>query len=471
MVFSSVEFLFFFLPAALFAYFIVPYRLKNIILLIFSLVFYTWGELQYTVIILLSIASNYAFGLLTAKTSHKKRMLFLTVLVNLSLLGFFKYANFLIETINPLLVNTRLQPIPNTPIHLPIGISFFTFQALSYVIDVYRGTTKAQKNILDLGLFIALFPQLVAGPIVRYKDIAEQLVYRVISQAKFAEGIRRFAIGMGKKVLIANNMGLVADTIFVLTYNQLSTSLAWIGIIAYSLQIYFDFSGYSDMAIGLGKMFGFDFLENFNYPYVAQSVQEFWRRWHISLSNWFRDYLYIPLGGNRKGPIRTYFNLYIVFFMTGLWHGASWNFVFWGLWHGTFLVIERLGFGKVLKRMWWPLRHFYTLAVVVLGWVFFRAVDFAHAWNYLNRMFVWDEGNHYRNLGIIMNNKLWLVLVVGIVFSFPIFSAEVWDNLLLHRHVKVWVPAVSTIVILIIFFLSIMSLASSSYNPFIYFRF
>ncbi len=472
MVFSSIIFLFFFLPITLLVYYIMPRRASNLILLGCSLAFYTWGELEYTVIMLLAIVSNYLLVRVMAQSQYRKTLFVLTLILNLALLGFFKYANFFIENLNLLLMNWQINPLENTPIHLPIGISFFTFQAMSYVIDVYRGTNKVQKNLLDLGLYIALFPQLIAGPIVRYKDIADQLIKRTLSREKFAEGIQRFVIGLGKKILIANNMALIADTMFAFSHDQLSTSMAWIGIIAYSLQIYFDFSGYSDMAIGLGLMFGFDFIENFNYPYIAQSIQDFWRRWHISLSNWFRDYLYIPLGGNRKGVFRTYINLYIVFFLTGLWHGASWNFIFWGLWHGTFLVLERLGLKALLERLWQPFRHVYTILVFTFGWVFFRAINFSEALNYINRMLIWYEGNPYRTLALIINNKLWLVLAMGIILSVPLHQSKMLKKVLSQPiMIRIWIPLFSTLSTIIILYLSLMSIASSAYNPFIYFRF
>ena len=471
MVFSSVVFLFYFLPAVLIAYFIVPKSIRNFILLLFSLLFYAWGEIEFTLIMLLSIGSSYLFGLLISGTSRKTLWLILSIITGLGILGYFKYTNFVVDNLNDLLALWGGSPLEVEPVHLPIGISFFTFQALSYVIDVYRGTTRVQKNPLDLGLYIALFPQLIAGPIVRYNDIADQLQERQITQEKIAEGIRRFIVGLAKKVLIANNVAIVADAVFALNHEQLSTGLAWLGIIAYCLQIYFDFSGYSDMAIGLGKIFGFDLLENFNFPYIAQSVQDFWRRWHISLSNWFRDYLYIPLGGNRQGVRRTYLNLYIVFFLTGLWHGASWSFIFWGLWHGTFLVIERRGFREVLEKTWQPLRHLYTIFVFLFGWVFFRALTLSDALGYIGRMLIWYEGNGYRTIDLIMNDKLWLVMVAGLIFSMPILQRKPgeWVGQATQRP---QVRSIFTMVgMLIIFYLSIISIASSAYNPFIYFRF
>ncbi|MGB5708663.1 MAG: MBOAT family O-acyltransferase, partial [Arenicellales bacterium] len=351
MVFSSVLFLFLFLPVVLLLYWVIPNKWRNSFLLIVSLTFYAWGEGLFVGIMLLSIAMNYVFGLAIERGNARAGRLWvgIAVMANLALLGVFKYANFLVENINTLFSSTGIQLITIDQIHLPIGISFFTFQAMSYVIEVHRRVMPAQTNLLNLGLYIALFPQLIAGPIVRYHDIAAQLKTRFVNAGQVAYGIERFVIGLGKKVLIANPMGAVADEIFALPPDSITATVAWTAVACYSLQIYFDFSGYSDMAIGLGRMFGFKFLENFNYPYISQSIQEFWRRWHISLSNWFRDFLYLPLGGNRRGPGRTYFNLLIVFLLCGLWHGASWNFVVWGLLHGSFLVLERIGFLGVLN--------------------------------------------------------------------------------------------------------------------------
>ena len=346
MVFSSTIFLFFFLPLTLLAYFVVGPRGRNLILLAASLLFYAWGETVYLLVMLFSIAANYLFGLLIDRArergSRGGTAFALAVATNLGLLGFFKYANFFVDNLNQVLPVLGLAPMDIGRVHLPIGISFFTFQALSYIIDLYRNETAVQRSLLNFALYKALFPQLIAGPIVRYRDVAREIEQRTVSLDDFASGVQRFIIGLGKKVLIANVMGRAADTIFATPAETLPATLAWTGSIAFMLQIYFDFSGYSDMAIGLGRMFGFHFLENFNYPYIARSVREFWRRWHISLSTWFRDYLYIPLGGNRHGPVRTGANLLLVFLLCGLWHGASWTFLIWGVYHGIFLVLERV---------------------------------------------------------------------------------------------------------------------------------
>ncbi|MFZ0133944.1 MAG: MBOAT family O-acyltransferase [Desulfobacterales bacterium] len=320
---------------------------------------------------------------------------------------------------NPLLAQISAAPIDLAPIHLPIGISFFTFQAMSYVVDVYRRDAAVQLNPLNIGLYIALFPQLIAGPIIRYHDIAAQIVRRRVGLDDFSYGIQRFVAGLGKKVLIANQVAAIADRVFSSPYETLTPGIAWLGVLCYTLQIYFDFSGYSDMAIGLGRMFGFHFLENFNDPYISRSITEFWRRWHISLSRWFRDYLYIPLGGNRGGPLRTYVNLLVVFFLCGLWHGASWNFIIWGLLHGLFLVIERLGFDKALNRSWPPLRNVYVMTVVCSGWVFFRTDSLSAALHYLGAMAGLNPAVPIQQQAFIyIDHHIRLAIAAGILFSF-----------------------------------------------------
>ncbi|MCJ7713136.1 MBOAT family protein, partial [Candidatus Bathyarchaeota archaeon] len=347
---------------------------RNFFLLLASLIFYAWGEGILVLLMLFSISINYIGGIaisyfLKKNIQISKVVLGLTIAVNLALLFYYKYANFIVENLQELGVFTGYK---QASIFLPIGISFFTFQGISYLVDVYREETIVQRKLFHLGLYISFFPQLIAGPIVRYHDVAQQIVQRSITVSLFTEGIIRFVRGLAKKVILANNAALIADQVFSIPASQLSISSAWLGIICYTIQIYFDFSGYSDMAIGLGKMLGFNFKENFNYPYISISIQDFWRRWHISLSTWFRDYLYIPLGGNRKGISKMYRNLVIVFFVTGLWHGASWNFIFWGLFHGSFLILEK---SKILNTKNWPiaLQHLYALIVVMVGWVFFRA--------------------------------------------------------------------------------------------------
>ncbi len=427
MVFSSTIFLFFFLPLTLLAYFVVGPRGRNAILLAASLLFYAWGETVYLLVMLFSIAANYLFGLLIDQARQRGRrggLAFVcAVATNLGLLGFFKYANFLVDNLNPVLPVLGLAPMDIGRVHLPIGISFFTFQALSYIIDLYRNETTVQRSLLNFALYKALFPQLIAGPIVRYRDVAREIERRTVSLHDFASGVQRFIIGLGKKVLIANVMGRAADTIFATPAETLPATLAWTGAIAFMLQIYFDFSGYSDMAIGLGRMFGFHFLENFNYPYIARSVREFWRRWHISLSTWFRDYLYIPLGGNRHGPVRTGANLLLVFLLCGLWHGASWTFLIWGVYHGIFLVLERVpAVRRLLDRLPAPVQHAYVLLVVLVGWVFFRADTFAHALAYLEAMVDFSRPPLFNSqLFLALNNEFSLTLAAAVIGSTPVF--------------------------------------------------
>jgi alginate O-acetyltransferase complex protein AlgI len=448
-----------------------------------SILFYAWGGVSYTIILLASILINYITGLLLKKHGNQKRakiILGIGIALNLAILIVFKYANFLVDNINLLIEGIGIGPIQFHEIKLPIGISFFTFQAISYIVDIYRKEGEAQKSFINIGLYISLFPQLIAGPIVRYHDIAKQLNERTSNLKRFASGVERFILGLAKKVLIANTVALVADDIFSLSAQQLSTPLAWLGIVAYSLQIYFDFSGYSDMAIGLGRMFGFEILENFNFPYISRSIKEFWRRWHISLSTWFRDYLYIPLGGNRVSRQRVYLNLFIVFFLTGFWHGAAWNFVVWGLFHGFFLVIERVGFGKILDRIWSPLQHIYVLFTVMIAWVFFRATDIAYAWVFLKSMAgLNDHSARLEDFIKFFNNELILVLAIGILGSAGLFTGfqNVHQKITKNSGAKYLntsnsvLSILKTIGLLLMFILSISSLASGTYNPFIYFRF
>ena len=391
MVFSTALFLFKFLPLVLAGYFLLPgLQRRNHWLLGMSLLFYAWGEPAYLALLLASTLINYGLGrwLESAGTpARRKTVVTLAVAVNIGFLGFFKYVALVVTTLNALLQLPGLPVLPVPTIALPIGISFFTFHALSYIIDVYRGKWRAARDPRDVALYIFFFPQLIAGPILRWHAIAPQLEQRSVNREQFADGIRRFVGGLAKKMIIANAVALPADQIFALPPGQLSPAVAWLGAACYTLQIYFDFSGYSDMAIGLGKMFGFAFMENFDFPYVAQSVRDFWRCWHISLSSWFRDYVYIPLGGNRVSAVRNHLNLLVVFFLCGLWHGANWTFVAWGLYHGLFLVLERTRWGGVVNQAPRPLRHAYTLLVVLFGWVLFRADSFTAATHYLAAMF------------------------------------------------------------------------------------
>lgn len=461
MVFSTPIFLFLFLPAVLVLNYIIPKKYiaaKNVVLLIASLFFYAWGEPKNVLLMLLSIAVNYVCGLLLGRfdSDEKKRkvVLWASVVFNLGLLFFFKYFNFVTGGIFP-------------AIKLPIGISFFTFQIMSYTIDVYRRSVEPQKSLLKLALYISLFPQLIAGPIVRYIDVEKQLTYRECTAEKTARGMIRFSMGLAKKVIVSNTVAAICDGIFGST-NTVPAFTAWVGVICYALQIYFDFSGYSDMAIGMGHMLGFDFLENFNYPYVSCSVQEFWRRWHISLSSWFRDYLYIPLGGNRRGKVRTYINLIIVFACTGLWHGASFSFIVWGLWHGLFLVIERLGFKKVLDKLPKFIGWIYTMLVVLVGWVFFRADTLSAAMKYLGEMFSFSGG--VANGMAQFDNLSFIITAIALVLCTPVYQL-VKGKLEKTEVGKKAAFVIGAVLATGLFILSVIFLTGSGYNPFIYFRF
>lgn len=460
MVFSSLLFLFLFLPAVLFLYFVSPWRIKNFVLFATSLVFYAWGEPVYIVIMLVSTVADYSFGLLLSNPKRsniqRKSIVVTSIIVNLSLLGYFKYADFLINNVNGLL-GTQ---IPLTELALPIGISFYTFQSMSYIIDVYRGTAKAQRNWVDFGTFVALFPQLVAGPIVQYSTIAEQLRHRTVDMELFAEGVRRFIIGLAKKVLLANNIGLLWHTISGASTGTMPAMTAWLGIIAFAFQIYFDFSGYSDMAIGLGKMFGFRFNENFNRPYTAQSITDFWRRWHISLSTWFRDYVYIPLGGNRKGPWIQLRNIMIVWLLTGFWHGASWNFLLWGVYFGVVLIFEKWIGLKFLQRVPAWVRHVYALFLILIGWVFFAFEDLSNMGAYFAAMFgvnhqpLWNDETLY----LLYTNAILIVLLV-------LASMPKW------KKAGSFSPILQLSWYAVLFLMSVAYLVDATFNPFLYFRF
>ncbi len=461
MLFSSQVFLWFFLPLVLLLYFVLPgLKVKNTILLIFSLFFYAWGEPRYIVLMLCSICMNYVFGLAIEKAGENKKLrIFLLVLcsaANLCLLGYFKYFNFFLQIANRLLGG---EVLAYKNIALPIGISFYTFQAMSYVVDVWRGENKAQKSLWNLALYISFFPQLIAGPIVKYHDIEEQLTSRKTDLTGFCFGIKRFCYGLGKKVILSNSMALAVDQIYGLPLQHVGTALAWSGVGLYALQIYFDFSGYSDMAIGLGRMFGFRFMENFNYPYLSKSVSEFWRRWHISLSTWFREYVYIPLGGNRKGMARTCVNLFIVFCLTGLWHGASLNFVLWGMYYGVLIVLERIT-GK--KPGWLG-----TMFLVLIGWLLFRVTSCRGILILLKNMFLPCAGLY--PVQQFITRKTVALAAAGILLCGPLQS---W-----FPKLKTWLYDEERIGILdvgimaVIFLYSMMQLVSSTYNPFIYFRF
>jgi alginate O-acetyltransferase complex protein AlgI len=477
MVFSSPVFLFLFLPITLAVYYVVPKSLRNLWLLAVSLVFYGWGEPKFLVVMLASIACNFLLALWIERLDdrgHARRVVALAVVVNIGLLVVFKYTNFIVDTANALIAHLGMSEVANPPIALPIGISFFTFHALSYVIDVYRGDARALRNPFDMGLYISLFSQLVAGPIIRYHDVANQLRERSTTRSMFARGVERFIVGLGKKVLVANTLAVPADLIFSLPPDQLTGPVAWFGVACYTLQIYFDFSGYSDMAIGLGLMFGFRFLENFNYPYISRSITEFWRRWHISLSNWFRDYLYIPLGGNRVPLPRVYLNLVTTFFLCGLWHGASINFIVWGLYHGAFLVVERMGATRWMAYPWTsPLRHVYVLLVVMVSWVFFRAGTLPEATTMLKAMAgLGGATASASSLAMYIDTERIIALAVGVVGATPILPAiKAWIARAPSRAVVVGGDVIELIALPAILVASAMLLAAGTYNPFIYFRF
>lgn len=475
MLFTSPIFLFLFLPLFLLIYYVSPEKLKNVMLLIFSLLFYWWGENKIVLVMLFSAMVDFSCGILIAK-GFRRFTLAISILVNLGLLGFFKYYNFAFENyVSALdflgLSNSGLESAPN--IVLPIGISFYTFQTMSYTIDVYRGNAKASRNFIDFATYVTMFPQLVAGPIVRYIDIQSQLRDKSLSLNNFSLGAGRFIVGLSKKMLIANPCGALADNVFLNNISDLSTGWAWIGILAYAFQIYYDFSGYSDMAIGLGKMLGFDFLENFNFPYVAKSVQEFWRRWHISLSTWFRDYLYISIGGNRQGSTRTYLNLTIVFVATGLWHGASWNFVVWGLFHGAFLVIERLGFSRLLHMVPNTIQRAYLILVVLVGWVFFRVENLEIAIDYILVLFIPQQGseavNSYLSFFHFTIESL-IIFCIAMIGSSQTIVRKV-ENAIFGENPGIWNYGVVAGSLLTMLLICLFYIASESHNPFIYFRF
>lgn len=481
MVFSSTIFLFLFLPITLLFYYLTPARFKNAALLLGSLVFYFWGSQKLILLLLISIVFNYLSGRLIASVDKKRRKLWLCcgITGNLALLFYFKYFNFGISALNEILDFFSLESLTNAKIILPIGISFFTFQAMTYLIDLYMGKVRLQKNLINFSLYISLFPQLIAGPIVRYKDIVDKLEHRINNADTFLSGVSRFIQGLGKKIILANGLGEIADQIFSIAPNQLSITVSWLGIICYSFQIYFDFSGYSDMAIGLGRMFGFDFPENFNYPYVSRSITEFWRRWHITLSTWFRDYLYIPLGGNRISPVRTYLHLWLVFLLCGLWHGASYNFLIWGVYHGVFIVAEKGFFLEKLQRIPPIIQNIYTLLVVAVGWVFFRAETLTGAISYLGSMAGAYEGRPDLILPYFLTGEKQFFLLLAVICSIP--SAKWIKSFLQNKAIPffqkgsafhaLFINMLRVQMLVFIFAYSVILMSGTTYNPFIYFRF
>lgn len=471
MLFSSFMFIFFFLPiTVLINYlFLKHIKIQNLLLMLFSLAFYYWGEKDHIFIMLACILVNYMFGILIGTSSNKslkKTYLILDIIISISLLFYFKYFNFFMENVNGVFnLNTEFKKV-----FLPIGISFYTFHALSYVIDVYWDIIKPEKNFVTFTCYVSLFPQLVAGPIVRYRDIYKSFYCRYITTTGIRNGISRFCFGLGKKVLIADTVAVIADKVFSLPHTDLTFSTAWLGIIAYTIQIYFDFSGYSDMAIGIGLMLGFKYKENFNFPYSALSMQDFWRRWHISLSSWFRDYVYIPLGGNRNTQVRTFLNLLAVFLLCGLWHGANYTFIAWGLFHGIFLILERTKFGSFIENLPNVVRRFYVILTVILSWVLFRVEHISDSFYYYKTLFSPTNFSIF-NLSGEMNAIVITAYIVGIALSLglnPYIKNKIISN------AKFIIPTyknIRTVAAIVVLALSLLPLSSNSYSPFLYFRF
>ena len=473
MIFSSLLFLFRFLPAVLLCYYIVPRSLRNLVLFLFSLLFYAWGEPVYILLMLVSILVSYTGGIAVDRMKQQGRQkaartaLIISSVVSLSLLGFFKYADFVIGTVNGL-TGAGLELLE---LALPIGISFYTFQTMSYTIDVYRGEAQVQKNLISFGAYVVMFPQLIAGPIVQYKTIDRQLRNRTETAEEFALGIHRFMIGLGKKVLLANNAGALWDTIQSMTYSEVPVLTAWMGLAAYSFQLYFDFSAYSDMAIGLGHMFGFRFLENFNYPYISKSITEFWRRWHISLSTWFRDYVYIPLGGNRVSKWKHVRNILAVWLLTGIWHGANWNFVLWGVYYGILLLIEKFVLGRILEKLPSVIRHIYCMFFVMIGWNLFVFDDMALGFGFMRALFGgYGQGMlNQETVYLLYNNIVLLVLLIIGCTQIPAKIAGHFCRALEKKEIVLTV--IRNLFYVLIFFLSVAWLVDASFNPFLYFRF
>ena len=469
MLFSSITFLFMFLPIVLAVYYLVPYKAKNIVLLIASLFFYAWGEPVYVILMILSIVFNYFCGRdIKAKEEDPRKAKFAVIFAitgNLLILGFFKYYGFLIETINSILPTN----IPYRELALPVGISFYTFQAISYIMDVYWKRAEAQKNILYFALYISMFPQLIAGPIVRYADIEEQLIKRKMSASRIGTGAMYFIMGLAKKAVLANTVGAVFEEIAEMPAGNLSILTAWLGVFSYAFQIYFDFSGYSDMAIGLGKMFGFEFKKNFDYPYVSKSVTEFWRRWHISLSTWFREYVYIPLGGNRCSVSRNIFNLMVVWTLTGMWHGAAWNFVAWGVYYGVILVMEKYIWGVMVDQLPNPVRHIYTGVIVLVGWVFFFSPSLGYAMRYLLAMIGGGAGI-VDATGAFLLFTHWLLYLLAVIGSSSLGLRIIKSVIRAPRNQYVQLT-VAAVIFIGMFLISTAFLVTGTFNPFLYFRF
>ncbi|MBR6633419.1 MAG: MBOAT family protein [Clostridia bacterium] len=468
MVFSSLLFLFRFLPVVLLGYFLLPKRFRNLFLLIVSLIFYAWGEPKFVFLMILSIVVNYLGGIFVDRYKRKdnikgaKVALIISAVIDLGLLGVFKYTGFLFENVNAIFGTDLISKIV-----LPIGISFYTFQMMSYVIDVYRGDTDAQKSIISFGCYVSLFPQLIAGPIVQYKTVALELDERYETADEFASGVKRFTVGLAKKVLIANNVGALWETVSAMELESLPALTAWLGILAFTFQIYFDFSGYSDMAIGMGRMMGFHFLDNFNYPYISRSITEFWRRWHISLSTWFRDYVYIPLGGNRRGFAIQLRNIFTVWLLTGIWHGASWNFVAWGLYFGVILILEKLFILKLLERLPRVFGHLWAILLFVYGWVIFALEDMGDILSYTKALFG-GNGVAFDTQSLYLLLNFALLLTIALVASTPLCK-KLFEGL--EKRLPKTAYALSLVLVVMGILLSVIYVMASSYNPFLYFRF
>ena len=463
MIFSSIPFLFFFFPLFILLYFTLPFKYKNYILLLFSLIFYAWGEPIYILLMIFSSIVDFINGknIEKYKDDNKKKKIYLiiSIIINISLLGFFKYADFFIKVIN----NILYLDIPLLNLGLPIGISFFTFQTMSYSIDVYRGDVKAEKDFLTFMTYVCMFPQLIAGPIVRYETVSSELHKRDINFKKFADGFTRFLRGLFKKVLIANNIGLLFTLITSSEVNDISIMTGVLAIVSYAFQIYFDFSGYSDMAIGMGNMCGFTFLENFNYPYISKSITEFWRRWHISLSSWFKDYVYIPLGGSRVNILKNIRNILIVWILTGFWHGASWNFIFWGLYYGILLLLEKFVLKKYIDKLPDFVKHIYTIVLVFIGWMIFAFDDSKYLFGFIKAL----TSNKFIDSAFLYYFKnYFLILVIATLFSLPVYPKvkEKMNN-------TIFTSLLSISIYVILFIVTLSYLVSDTYNPFLYFRF
>jgi alginate O-acetyltransferase complex protein AlgI len=474
MLFSSLVFIFVFLPIILLSYYLSPRNVRNYILLTFSILFYAWGGVKYTLILIISILINYL--VVRQLVQHKpgaKKWLTAGLIFNITLLVVFKYLDFFIDNLNDLgiMVYDNFGSIPNANIILPLGISFFTFQQISMLWDIYRNPENNSAKFINTALYISFFPQLIAGPIVRYNDIIDQIRSRKETARLFTSGIQKFLLGLFKKIVLANSCAAMADAILDSNMNEYTVVVAWLGIVAYGFQIYFDFSGYSDMAIGLGRMFGFRILENFNFPYISTSIKEFWRRWHMSLSSWFRDYVYIPIGGNRQGPSKTYINLMIVFLLTGFWHGATWSFVFWGVFHGLFLIIERLGFDKILNRIPGIFSWIYTMLVVIVGWVYFRIEDFTEASAFVAKLFGFGTSGDLLFVHYIDRERIVILLLAAAASSTLFLHFKKFALRFKDGSFSLGFTLIKDVILVIMLFYSVLQITSGSYNPFIYFRF